>query len=159
MPEPSADSERMPDLADLIQRRRDAGDSYRDIARHTGGAVDHPTVERWHKRTTDQFPRNAKVFSGFARALDENVEQIVLSMALQLGVPIPRYDTTAGILPAGAERMTYEQRRALRALVRAIVEVLPDSLPAKGDVDLAAHLPGDGEERRPRKTGRKDDEP
>ncbi|HVW43301.1 MAG TPA: hypothetical protein VHC18_18325 [Amycolatopsis sp.] len=140
----------MPDLADLIQRRRDAGRSYRAIAHDSGDLLDAPTVERWHKRAMTQFPRDMDTFVGWARALDENVEQVLLSMASQLGVPVPRYDPAAGILPAGAERLTFEQRRALRALVRSIVDVQPREEPvtAKAEVDLAGHLPEDGESRR-----------
>lgn len=147
------DSEAMPDLADLIQRRRDAGRSYRQIARDSGDLIDAPTVERWHKRTMSQFPRDMDTFVGWARALDENVEQVLLSMASQLGVPVPQYDPAAGILPAGSERLTYEQRRALRALVRSIIDAqaTEPAAPAQPALDIAAHQPADGESRRSRR--------
>lgn len=202
MPAEAPDSERMPDMADLIQRRRDAGDSYRDIARRTGEVVDFQTVERWHKRAMRQFPRDPEVFTGFARALDENVEQVVLSMAVQLKVPVRRY-SEANMVP-GLERLSPDQRHAFRLLVRLVaedradphtqhivgtgsgkttnlllmardvvdtarpgdtlhIEISPHSLHAAGVTDEqlrevietamaeAAHLPEDGEPRRPRR--------
>lgn len=149
MVEHDPDSEFMPDLADLIQRRLDAGETIRGLARKSGDRVAHQTFAKWHARDVTQFPREPEVFIGMAAALDENVEQVLLAMASQLGVPLPRYDRAAGILPAGSERLTYEQRRALRSLVRSIVDVQREvSEPAQPELDIAASQPADGESRR-----------
>lgn len=156
-----SDSDRMPDLAELIQAKLDVGESLRSLARASGDRIDHQTVDRWHRRAVTQFPRSAAVFEGFAAALGVSVDQVVLSMAVQLGAPVRRSMSPAAIQLPGADRLTEEQRRALRMLIKSIVGSQTVTEP-RSEYGLAASDPetgGDGEPRRKRPRGAKDTGP
>ncbi len=139
MTQHGGDSDRMPDLADLIQAKMDEGVSMHELARRTRDRIDHQTISRWRNREMTQCPRDSGVFEAFSDVLGVNVDQVLLSMAVQLGVPVKRPASTAAFLPPDAERLTDDQRRALRMLIKSIVEAPPAAAPSRDEVALAAH--------------------
>jgi hypothetical protein len=123
-------NQNVPSLAELIRQHRDrTGDSYADMAaraeRATRGAKDsagltRAAFQRLATVGTDRFP-NPATLGTLAQVLDVPVSTIVLAAATSLGLPV-QADTEAMWLPGGTEHLTPEDRAAVRAVTRALVD-------------------------------------
>lgn len=153
-------------IAQLVQAHLDNGRTLRQLEDDSGGVVAYTQFDKISKGQITQWPRSSQAIEAMAHALDVDARQIVMSFAAQFGIDVrEQRSTLASMLPAGTDRLSTKQARAVAALVRAIVEEDSEAgLPARrrSDVDLAARdVHGNGETRRksPRRNRPQEDSP
>jgi hypothetical protein len=140
---PDAHSGDMQRISELVQAAMDAGASLRDLEERAGGAVQFQAFSKVARSQLTQMPRSAEAFEGYARALGVDVRTVVLAFATELGLDVrDNQSPLAAMLPAGTDRLTPGQARAIANLVLEITLGLEKSSeePQPG-LKLAARRP------------------
>lgn len=129
------DGSGVPTIAELLTAYRDrTGHSYGEMARKVRDEI---RVNRLQQLTTappKEFPKSARTVELLSELLDVPVTTIVLAFAAGLNIPVTQ-EPSPVILPPGTDTLPPEDRQAIRAITRALIEArnaAPDPGPIKG---------------------------
>lgn len=111
----------VPTLRELIDRHTDrTGESRRALGDR--GPVAHQTLSKWWNGAIHTFP-DPETLDAFAHATNNSLELVVLATARTLGLPVSTTATNlAQSLPPGTDILTLEDRDAILAVTRALVD-------------------------------------
>ncbi|MCW2902894.1 MAG: hypothetical protein JWO67_5159 [Streptosporangiaceae bacterium] len=129
----------MPTIAELLQAYMDStGDSLRDIQRRSNGVLTSQNVAKIRTVPRKAFPdpRTAEALSDL---LQVSVTTIVLAYAASLGLPVVQGGSTLEtMLPPGTDSLTPEDRDAIRAITRQLIDARrEDARPPAPDLSRA----------------------
>lgn len=127
-----SDASAVPTIAELLTAYRDrTGASYEDMARKVGDEINKSTMHKLTTRPPDQFPKLPRTVELLAQLLEVPVTTIVLAFAAGLGLPVSRAGSLlAETLPPGTDSLTPEDREAVRAVTKALVDARRQAPPA-----------------------------
>lgn len=114
----------MPTIRDLLLAYKDrTGDSFEDMARKVNHGIHTSRFGILATEPPKSFPKHARTIELLAKLLDVPVTTIVLSFAASLGIPVTQSGTVLErTLPPGTDNLTAEDREAIRAVTRALVD-------------------------------------
>lgn len=134
-----ADDSGVPTLAQLITEQKDLyGYSYAELAARTDHVISR---QRWQQLGTGvrlhEFPEPATL-AAISAALGVNVSHVLLATARTIGLPVEIDGTSdlARMMPYSARKLTVDQRNAILAVVRSIVD--PDRAERLADARAVA---------------------
>lgn len=130
----------MPTIAELLTSYRDrTGASYGDMARKVRDEIHISRLQQLATAPPKEFPKRARTVELLAELLEVPVATIVLGFAAGLGIPV-RQDGSMleRTLPPGTDKLTDEDRAAIRAVTKALVQARSE--PAG---DAVEQLPAD----------------
>lgn len=132
----------MPTIAELLLAYRDrTGDSYADMSRKVRHELHISRLQQLATAPPKEFPKQPRTVELLAELLEVPVTTIVLGFAAGLGIPVSHTGSMLErTLPPGTDSLTAEDREAIRAVTRALVDARNQAAPGKGGgklVDLA----------------------
>ena len=122
------DSSVVPTIAELISSYRDrtGTPSYEVMSRKVRGEITQGRLHQLHTSKPKSFAE-ARTMEVLAELLEVPVATIVLAYAASLGIPVKDSSPElARTLPPGTEHLTVEDRDAIRAVTRALVNARRD---------------------------------
>lgn len=135
----------MPTIAELLKAYRDrTGASYEEMARKVGDEI---TRSRMHQLTTNpprEFPKHPRTIELLSELLQVPVTTTLMAFAAGLGLPVSSSSTLlADTLPPGADTLTPEDREAIRAVTKALIDARNAAVhvgPGSGKTEQVAQL-------------------
>jgi len=124
------DSSAVPTIAELITAYRDrtGTPSYEVMARKVRSELQPNRLHQLHTATPKSFAE-ARTMELLAELLEVPVATIVLAYASSLGIPVKDSSTElARTLPPGTEKLTLEDRDAIRAIIKALIDARSDEM-------------------------------
>lgn len=119
-----ADSSAVPTIAELLLAYRDrTGDSYADMSRKVRNEIHISRLQQLATAPPREFPKQPRTVELLAELLEVPITTIVLGFAAGLGIPVSHTGSMLErTLPPGTDSLTAEDREAIRAVTRALVD-------------------------------------
>lgn len=118
-----SDGSAVPTIAAMLTSYRDrTGHSYRDMARKVRDEMQGSRLQQLATSPPKAFPER-RTIELLSELLEVPTATVVLAFAAGLGIPVSQTGTMLErTLPPGTDALTAEDREAIRAVTRALVE-------------------------------------
>lgn len=113
----------MPTIAELITAHMDStGASLGDLSRKSGDVLSVQNLSKIVTKPQRAFPK-LQTARALSDALQVSITTIVLAYAASLGLPVKQSGSALEVmLPPGTDALTPEDRDAIRAITRALID-------------------------------------
>lgn len=125
----TADGSAVPTIAELLTSYRDrTGYSYKDMARKVRDEIQGSRLQQLVVAPPKAFPER-RTIELLAELLEMPTATIVLACAAGMGIPVRDSSSElARTLPPGTDKLTVEDRDAIRTITRALIEARRDEM-------------------------------